>query len=284
MTREELQWAMYEAYAKELLARIEAQEAEIARLGTLAEQARADAVTRAAADEKRIEALRYERDKWKVAYDDRCALLDVIHSSLGIEKGDNVIGEIDRLQKARNGLLTQVQAERDKLLFECDALSKALAAEAELHAATALRMATDAAKLVERKHPVKAGEWVTNGQAARQVCKVFADWYLLSTGHDWKFDRCTPCDPPAADHDTPAGKDAAEAAIRNARKTEPAEGIKVGDVAEVFQATGDITAASDIGLRGTVIEIDSEDNSVRINSLAQNKEWVDMCDVRKVTT
>ena len=311
MTKEQLQWAMYEAYATQLLDRIEAQEAEVAKLGTMAEQTRADAVTRAAADEKRIEALRHECERWKTAYSDHCALLDVIHASLGINKGDNVIGEIDRIHKARNGLLTQVQD-----------LRAALEKEQELHAATALRLSTEAAKMVEQiegeryaqtpKHPVKVGEWVRSihGEVAL-VIKVGALRYEifgpgLKGWKVWHFDYCEPCDPPAADHDTEAGKAAAEsglllnggldvrkvttdhdteagkAAAESAVKTEPVvEEIKVGDVVKVRSASGDNTAKSDIGKIGEVRELDSQDGTVFLSGGAG---WVSRCDIRKVTT
>ncbi len=255
MTKEQLQWAMYEAYATQLLDRIEAQEAEVAKLGTMAEQTRADAVTRAAADEKRIEALRHECERWKTAYSDHCALLDVIHASLGINKGDNVIGEIDRIHKARNGLLTQVQD-----------LRAALEKEQELHAATALRLSTEAAKMVEQiegeryaqtpKHPVKVGEWVRSihGEVAL-VIKVGALRYEifgpgLKGWKVWHFDYCEPCDPPAADHDTEAGKAAVVAGLP------VAEEIKAGDLVMVFQATGSMTDAEDIGSGGVVHRVD----------------------------
>lgn len=193
---------MYEAYATQLLNRIEAQEAEVAKLGTMVEQTRADAVTRAAADEKRIEALRHECERWKTAYSDHCALLDVIHASLGINKGDNVIGEIDRIHKARNGLLTQVQD-----------LRAALAKEQELHAATALRMATDAAKMVEQTW--KIGDWVKAPLGTRgEIVEIGNEYICVNIPGEqhpmrwWPKHMCTLCD-------------------RDNRKTEPKPGDTV---------------------------------------------------------
>lgn len=64
-----------------------------------------------------------------------------------------------------------------------------------------------------RSHPVKVGEWVKNDNGdVRQVREVYAE-YLLTTGWRWAFDDCTPCDPPEASHDTPAGKETAQAAV-----------------------------------------------------------------------
>jgi hypothetical protein len=249
---------MYEAYVAQLLNRIEAQEAEVAKLGTMAEQTRADAVTRAAADEKRIEALRHESERWKAAYSDRCALLDVIHASLGIDKGDNVIGEIDRIHKARNGLQAQVQD-----------LRAALAKEQELHAATALRLSTEAAKMVELTW--KIGDWVKAPLGTRgEIVEIGNEYIRVNIPGEqhpmrwWPKHMCTLCDPPAetcADpdltqlhakgkeawsdvpnatqwveelrgntevtHDTPEGKDVAESVIRDSRKTEPKPGDTV---------------------------------------------------------
>ena len=127
-----------------------------------------------------------------------------------------------------------------------------------------------------KQHPVKVGEWVkaSNGAVA-QVLEVHKDWYLIARGHGWTFANCEPCDPPS--HDTEAGKAAAESAV----KTEPvADEIKVGDVAKVVGASGDLTAQSDIGKIGEVLKIDFGDGTVLLSGAG----WVNRCDVRKVTT
>ncbi len=93
----------------------------------------------------------------------------------------------------------------------------------------------------------------------------------------WSAKGCEPCDPPEATHDTEAGKAAAESAV----KTEPvADEIKVGDVAKVVGASGDLTAQSDIGKIGEVLKIDFGDGTVLLSGAG----WVNRCDVRKVTT
>lgn len=288
MTKEQLQWAMYEAYAAQLLNRIEAQEAEIAKLGTMAKQTRADAVTRAAADEKRIEALRHECERWKTAYSDHCALLDVIHASLGINKGDNVIGEIDRIHKARNGLLTQVQD-----------LRAALAKEQELHAATALRMATDAAQMVEKTW--KIGDWVKAPLGTRgEIVEIGNEYICVNIPGEqhpmrwWPKHMCTLCDPPAetteATHDTPEGKDLAESVIRDSRKTEP----KPGDTVRLVSACeGWDPAWGRVGELGTVMRINTYPHGPRGLTIGEKGglDWPLTCveivkvgDVRKVTT
>jgi hypothetical protein len=66
-----------------------------------------------------------------------------------------------------------------------------------------------------RQHPVKVGEYVKNDNGdVCQVHEVYAEEYLLNTGWTWAFENCTPCDPPTASHDTPAGKETAQAAAR----------------------------------------------------------------------
>lgn len=86
-----------------------------------------------------------------------------------------------------------------------------------------------------------------------------------------------------ANHDTEAGKAAEEAAL----ETESvAEEIKVGDVVEVFQKTGNCTFETDIGTRGTVLQLDDScvDTAPLDGYLSPKGNHVALCDVRKVTT
>ena len=79
-------------------------------------------------------------------------------------------------------------------------------------------------------------------------------------------------------HVADPGKAVAESTVR----TEPvAEEIKVGDVVKVVGASGDLTAQSDIGKIGEVLQLDSMDGAVRLSGGAG---WVNHRDVRKVTT
>ena len=91
-----------------------------------------------------------------------------------------------------------------------------------------------------------------------------------------------------ATHDTEAGKAAAEAVIRDGRKTEPvAEEIKVGDLVEVVSSTHKIyTEPEDIGRRGVVTAIDGMRISVGAvpGYELPIRGIVGKCDVRKVTT
>ena len=76
-----------------------------------------------------------------------------------------------------------------------------------------------------RQHPVKAGEYVKNDNGdVCQVHEVYAEEYLLNTGWTWAFENCTPCDPPTASHDTPAGKETAQAAA----EPKPGDVVRLG--------------------------------------------------------
>lgn len=68
-------------------------------------------------------------------------------------------------------------------------------------------------------------------------------------------------------------------------RTEPDE-IKVGDVVEVFQSTASCTFKTDIGTRGTVLQLDDScvDTAPLDGFLAPKCNHVALCDVRKVTT
>ena len=138
-----------------------------------------------------------------------------------------------------------------------------------------------------RQHPVKVGESVrrtTEGSIAPigtlgRVLVVWSDAYQveLRKGFStmWAFDDCTPCDPPEASHDTPAGKEAAESAVE----------IKVGDVVEVVSALSVVTWSTDIGRRGKVTHLGDKTIDVKeVPGYAlPSGGVVGICDVRKVT-
>lgn len=90
-----------------------------------------------------------------------------------------------------------------------------------------MRAEIERLKKPARQHPVKVGEWVkrtTAGSIAPigtvgRVLVVWSDEYQveLRKGFSllWLFDDCTPCDPPpCASHDTLAGKETAQAAVK----------------------------------------------------------------------
>jgi hypothetical protein len=82
-----------------------------------------------------------------------------------------------------------------------------------------------------------------------------------------------------ATHDTDAGKAVAESAL----KTEP---VERGDLVKVFQATGSMTDAEDIGCGGVVREVDVDGVwlSRHYTMDLPRQEVASLSDVRKVTT
>lgn len=164
----------------------------------------------------------------------------------------------------------------------------------------ALRAEVAALKSQTPKHPVKVGEWVRrltgfNTTPAGEVARVTLvddddasqlEYEVVRPNGQkgwWSAKGCEPCDPPEADHDTDAGKAAAESAL----KTEPvAEEIKVGDVVEVFQAAGSMTVAEDIGSGGVVHKVDGLLVWLdRHHTMDLPRQGVaSLSDVRKVTT
>ncbi len=95
----------------------------------------------------------------------------------------------------------------------------------------------------------------------------------------WSENGCEPCDPPA-DHDTPAGKEAAKAVIRDSRSGE----VMLGDVVEVVSDKSWATFRADIGRRGKVIAV--ADTALYLKAVpgyaVPAGGVVGKCDVRKV--
>ena len=215
--------------------------------------------------------------------------------------------------EADEKIIAGLRAERDGLLTQVQDMRVALAKEQELHAKTALRLSTEAAKLAQSKK----GAWVktTDGR----VLSVRGYMVRLSPDREEFYDgsTCTPCDPPAADHDTPAGKAAAASVIRgDDRTTEPKPGDtvrmvrvptpgpdfdgliefpwntewgSVGDVAAVVAtlAPTDLPVAAVRVSSGIVVwwplscvEVVMSEFWVKVES----ERVVSACDVRKVTT
>ena len=169
--------------------------------------------------------LKAERNAERAAH----AELHMKHKELEREKLAKMVehraefGERMRLKAE----LAVVKDERDQLRVERDALRAQLDTERERHKQTASILAQSAPKTVDvpRAHPVKVGEYVKNDNGdVCQVHEVYAE-YLLNTGWIWAFEHCTPCDPPTASHDTPAGKQAAESAVK--REPEPGDTVRL---------------------------------------------------------
>ena len=133
-------------------------------------------------------ALSKERDALRAEVADLRGIVDMVHASLGIKRGDHIGKAIEALKSQSTP--------------------------------------------TPKRHPVKVGEWVKRttrpyedtpigsiGQVA--IVNTAMNSYRLDSGQRWSFEYCEPCDPPA-DHDTPAGKEAAKVALLSGE-------IKVGD-------------------------------------------------------
>ena len=186
--------------------------------------------------------------------------------------------EIIRVNEAHG----RTKVENDGLLDELAAQRDAFTAEV-----AALKSQTP-------KHPVKVGEWVRR-LVPSPACDVGTVAKVVHVDDDtseieyevkridgqpgvWFAKNCEPCDQPAT-HDTEAGKAVAESAL----KTEP---VERGDLVKVFQATGSMTDAEDIGCGGVVYKVDVDwvwlDRHYTMDLPRQGV--ASLSDVRKVTT
>jgi len=281
-----------------------------------AKSARADAVARTEADRKRIagltEELRLERETCTETADLLNRESEKVRG-LSVQAQDQR-SEIERLRDEaakyktervhfyqREGIEAKkrmdVEEERDALRAEVAALQERL--RASITRGDFAQMEVAALKSQNPKqHPVKVGEWVRRlvpspacdvGTVAKVVhvdddtSEIEYDVKRIDGQHGvWFAKNCEPCDPPAT-HDTPAGKESAESAL----ETEPVtDEIKVGDVVEVFQKTGTCTFETDVGTRGTVLQMEDScvDTAPLEGYLSPKGNHVALCDVRKVTT
>ena len=199
--------------------------------------------------------------------------------ALGMVEGEGLLCAAKRVVKERDALRAEVADLRGTF----DIVHASLGIKPGDHIGEAIEAMKSQRTPTTKQHPVKVGEYVKddNGDVC-QVHEVYAE-YLLNTGWTWAFENCTPCDPPA-DHDTPAGKEAAEAVIRDSQMTE----IKAGDVVEVFQDTSKNTLEEEIGIIGRVLKVYkwSGEQCVILDPETQNRPsdylHYALCDVRKV--
>lgn len=324
MTKEQLQWAMYEAYATQLLNRIEAQEAEIATLRKQADGALCVG-----------ETLAKERDGLLTQVQDMRAERERLRSENQIMRNDaedgyaeaiKVLGDPIALSKERAALRAEVAALQERL-------------RASIARGDFAQMEVAALMSQTPKHPVKVGEWVKrlnpivlgSGTIAKVLSinendrpPTYTVEHIDGNEEFWFISNCEPCDPPEATHAEPdltqlhaKGKEAwsdvpnatqwveemrgnteathdteaGKAAAQNAEKTEQvADEIKVGDLVEVVSNRGRNTWLVDVGSFGTVTSVEeiNESISVHLDDEPGKKNalagYVSFCDVRKVTT
>ena len=206
-------------------------------------------------DHKTIVSLISERDALRAEVADLRGIVDMVHASLGIKRGDHIGNAIAQL-KAQTPKRSHPVAVGE-YLRRLTGFSTTPAGEV----AQVLHVDCDAPTT---EYTVKR----PNGQQGV-----------------WSESGCEPCDPPA-DHDTTAGKEAAASVIRDSQMTE----IKVGDVVEVVSASGGQTWMADVGSTGKVRRFELIDSieCVRLQNLPGKRNalggYVSLCDVRKVTT
>jgi len=186
---------------------------------------------------------------------------------------------------------------------EVQALREALAKEQELHAKTALRLSTEAAKMVELTW--KIGDWVKAPLGTRgEIVEIGNEYIRVNIPGEqhpmrwWPKHMCTLCDPPAetcADPDLTQlhtkGKEAwsdvpnatqwveelrgnTEATHDTPEGKDLAESvirdsrsrdINDGDLVEVVSNTGRNTWLADVGSVGTVTSIETINDSISVH-------------------
>ena len=207
---------------------------------------------RTSADAKIIEGLR-------AAADEQVLSASEVASVLGCA-GETPVQAAKRVVKERNGLLTQVQDQR----VEIERL-KSLSPKYKV-----------GDKLEWQKLGLSPCSVTVTG--IRLVYDCIGEGAEYPVGHSEDELRAI------ISHDTPAGKEAAEAVIRDSQMTE----IKVGDVVEVVSASGDQTWMADVGSTGKVRRFELIDSieCVRLQNLPGKRNalggYVSLCDVRKV--
>ena len=200
---------------------------------------------RTVADTKIIAGLREELNQVRNSLGIQAA--KEANKVLGMVDGEGLRGAAERVVKERDGLLTQVQDQRAEIERlrndERKAYQDGEALRAEVadlrgivdmvHASLGIKrgdhignaIAQLKAQTPKRSHPVAVGEYLrrltgfstTPAGEVAQVLHVACGQYTVKRPNGqqgvWFESGCEPCDPPV-DHDTPAGKEAAEAASK----------------------------------------------------------------------
>jgi len=217
--------------------------------------------SRAAFDELRVQVqdqrAEIERLQWenktmhKDAEDGYAEAIKVLGDPIALSKErDALRAEVAQHRKEHDGdqqAIVGLLSERDKLRAEVAAFRAEVATLQERLLASIARgdfaeIEVDRLKAqstpTPKQHPAKVGEWVKKttdglmykiGEKFRLKSYEIKDgqiWCNLDNGASWLMSVCEPCDPPV-DHDTPAGKEAAKAVIRDSQMTEIKAGTKL---------------------------------------------------------
>ena len=138
--------------------------------------------------------------------------------ALGMVEGEGLLGAAQRVVKERDALRAEVADLRGTF----DMVHASLGIKRGDHIGNAIAVLKS--QNPKRSHPVKDGEYVRRTKSAcahfGYVAKVLAfiepcsyEVQCIEGRGIWYFHNCEPCDPPV-DHNTPAGKEAAEAASK----------------------------------------------------------------------
>ena len=148
---------------------------------------------------------------------------------LGMVEGEGLLGAAQRVVKERDALRAEVADLRGIV----DMVHASLGIKRGDHIGNAIAQLK--AQTPKRSHPVAVGEYLRRltgfsttpaGEVAQVLhvdCDAPTTEYTVKRPNGqqgvWSESGCEPCDPPA-DHDTPAGKEAAESVIRDSQMTD----------------------------------------------------------------
>lgn len=208
-----------------------------------------------------------ERDALRAEVADLRGTFDMVHASLGIKQGDHIGNAIEALKQqsvttpkrshpvAVGEWVRRTDMPSDQTPVGFVKQVTAIDCDGErYHFSDGDYWSIDNCEPCKRQHPAQNGQLVRRTVASGthpvgamiqiERSRTLHEEYVTRGGRVVPWAHCEPCDPPA-DHDTPAGKEAAEAAAE----------IKVDDVVEVVSASSCATFSTDIGRRGKVTYI-----------------------------
>jgi len=235
-----------------------------------------------------VQDQRAEIERLRAEVADLRGIVDMVHASLGIKRGDHIGNAIAQL-KAQTPKRSHPVAVGE-YLRRLTGFSTTPAGEV----AQVLHVDCDAptTEYTVKRPNGQQGVWSESGcepcdppgstHADPDLTQLHAKgkeaWSDVPNATQWVEDMRGNTE---ASHDTTAGKEAAEAVVRDSQMTE----IKVGDVVEVVSASGGQTWMADVGSTGKVRRFEGIE-CVRLQNLPGKRNalggYVSLCDVRKV--